>query len=138
MNNQKIKELIDELVQRYGDCPEQIAEGLGIEVVYLPLEDATGAFQTHNGSKYIFVKQALRYSPERHFVIAHELYHAIVHSESDLLYHKIKAFHGKYETQANKFATWLLQHGAEINEGDTIYFLAKRSWIPSQMVECNI
>lgn len=134
MNNQRIKELIDELVQSYGDCPEQIAEGLGIEIVYLPLEDATGAFQTHKGAKYIFVKQSLRYSPERHFVIAHELYHAIMHDDSGILY-SIDKFHCKYESQANRFATALLRYGEEVQEGDTIYMLMKRRYIPVEMVD---
>lgn len=134
MNNQKIKELIDELVQSYGDCPEQIAEGLGIEVVYLPLEEATGAFQTYNGAKYIFVKQSLKYSPERHFVIAHELYHAIMHDDSGILY-AIDKFHCKYESQANKFAMWLLWYGKEVQEGDNIYSLMNRYYIPLDMIE---
>ena len=113
---------------------EHLAEALNIEVCYLPIE-TSGCFIEVNERKFILVSNQYQNSQERYFIIAHELYHAIQHSNSGELYFHAYNYHGKFEREANLFAIYLLCDLDEINEDDTAYNVFKRNYIPQDMLK---
>ncbi|MGX7104925.1 ImmA/IrrE family metallo-endopeptidase [Globicatella sanguinis] len=131
----KVQRVINNLLREHQTRnPEHLAEALNIEVCYLPLE-VNGCFLEVNNRQFIFVADRLKYSQERFFVIAHELFHAIQHANSGELYYKAYNYHGKFEREANLFAIYLLCDLDEINEDETAYQVFKKNYIPQDMMK---
>lgn len=66
-----------------------------------------------NGKELIIVKEDL---PNENFIIAHELGHALLHTEYDTLLHNKHVIPGKVEKEANYFATRLLYKDKPIED----------------------
>lgn len=82
--------------------PLKLAEYLNISIRYAPTDDDfKGLYFTVGNKKLIVLNETLRNSEKRNFILAHELYHAINHSEFAYFYHKDRNAKGKYEREAN-------------------------------------
>lgn len=100
--------------------PKIIANNLNIQVRYLPYKTTKGYFIKINGNKFIIINSTLD-EPIQQIVLAHELGHALLHSNKTnflkyekglLLVQDDDLFNSNciYENQANKFAAELLMH----------------------------
>ncbi|MBZ6527790.1 ImmA/IrrE family metallo-endopeptidase [Aerococcaceae bacterium DSM 111021] len=116
--------------------PYRIAEHLNIAIRYADTSDAfNGVYIPVDGKKLIILNVELRHDPKGAFVLAHELYHAINHAEMAYFYHKGHNAKGKHEREANEFATYLLLVGKSIYEGQTVFEILRRNYIPYEMEE---
>lgn len=89
--------------------PFEIAESCNIEIRYESfLKSPSGQYVVIHNQKIILINHELADSNERYFVMAHELYHALMHSELSGYYIQNSFSRGKLETEANKFAVNLL------------------------------
>lgn len=105
-----MKKLIEELTTTFMTRnPFEIAACLGIEIIYAPLGEVNGFYNTALGEKYIHVNQDLSENGTI-FTIAHELGHALLHHNLNSAHLKQNTFFStnKYEVEANKFAINLL------------------------------
>lgn len=106
----RIQNKIEELYSKYGTHnPIDLADHLKIEIRYVPfLSNPDGQFINVVGKPIVLINQKLKESPKRYFVIAHELYHAVEHSDLAGYYVSNDKFRGKLEREANKFAASLI------------------------------
>lgn len=81
----------------------------------------------------IIINGKYQYSSERYFFMAHELYHAINHSDVIAYYHGGYGVKGKMEREANQFATYLRLIGATIWEGQSSRDVLRVNYIPQEM-----
>lgn len=110
MNNSMIKEIVNTIAKRYGTCdPFRIAETLNVDVVYAPfVREPKGMRFEFHGQPAIALSDEIRDSPQRYFVMAHELCHAIEHEGMAALYTSNGHWRGQLENQSDKFAVTLL------------------------------
>lgn len=106
----RIKNKVDELYYSYGTYnPTELADYLKIEIRYAPfLSNPDGQFINMIDKPIILINEKLKDSPKRFFVVAHELFHAIEHSDLAGYYVANDKFRGKLEREANKFAATLI------------------------------
>ena len=99
------------LVRKHGTRnPERLAEELDIIIIRKEYSPVTKGYFIRNArNKFIVVNIAL---PEREqeIVLAHELGHALLHSAQDIYFIREYTLFptGRYEVEANKFASELL------------------------------
>ncbi len=98
------------LLDRYGELsPERYCEKLGIPVVEADLPDGVEGFFLRRGGRVIVLQSGL--APERRgYVCAHELGHALLHEDLNVVFlEKATLFPaGKWEEEADLFAATLL------------------------------
>lgn len=110
--------------------PRRIASALNIQVKYFPYENTKGFFMKIKGNKFIVINSNLDETTQQ-IVLAHELGHALLHSNKKnflkyekgmLLTQDEDLFNSNciYENQANKFAAELLLHDDLEFEGSEI------------------
>lgn len=86
-----------------------------------------------NGKELIIVKEDL---PNENFIIAHELGHALLHTEYDTLLHNKHVIPGKVEKEADYFATKLLFTNIKLEDWiSTSYELAQYLGIKEDTVK---
>lgn len=127
--SERIIELIEGLYNQYGTLdPFALVEHAGIDLHYVPyLDNPMGQYLKLVGTPTILLSDTLEGSPERFFVLSHELHHALEHEDWAGYYvfnHKSRA---KLENEANGFATNLLFH----------FFIEEHQLVPetSQLLE---
>lgn len=124
-------DLIKKLYARFNTLdPFEIAEKCYIELRYEPfLKSPHGQYVFILNQKIIIINHDLIDSNEKHFVMSHELYHALMHSELSSYYIQNRISRGKLETEANKFAVGLLtnryveDYGVYPVSYDELYYL---------------
>ena len=102
--------LAKELVCEHGTRnPFVIADALGIIVIETPLNGIRGFYQTIHRCQIIYVDNQLS-EPERVWVCAHELGHAMLHKGFNRLFMDSCTYMvtNKYELEADRFAVDLL------------------------------
>ncbi|SEQ58259.1 protein of unknown function [Ignavigranum ruoffiae] len=123
------------IIKRHGTSdPFQIAENLGIKIVFEQL-DKQGIYLPINDQKVIILNENLKNNPMAKFVMAHELYHAIEHTDLMALYHNGYMVKSKKEREANQFATYLCLIGQTIYAGQTKEQICRQCYIPLEMEE---
>lgn len=105
-----MKQLTKELYAHFNTFdPEKLVEYLNISLRYLNfIEHPKAQYIKIRDKKYILVKDTLEYSNERYFIIAHELYHALKHTDLIGYYSISNKTKNKMECEANQFAVKLL------------------------------
>ena len=102
---EKAKELIETHETR---DPFRLCKELGIILLFVPLVRVNGFYQRYNGQDIIYINQDLTYD-EKRLVCAHELGHAILHSDINTIFlETLQQVETKYELEANAFAINLL------------------------------
>lgn len=114
----QLNNLIEKLIQKYQTRnPVEIAQNLGIIVLYENLGTINGFYNTAFRQKFIHINRNL---PEhkRTFTAAHELGHAILHPRSNTPFMKEMTYLSvdKLEIEANKFAVNLLISDEDLEE----------------------
>ncbi|MHC5249822.1 ImmA/IrrE family metallo-endopeptidase [Enterococcus sp. LJL90] len=103
-------ELIAKLKSLCGSYnPFIICAFLNIDIRYVPfLDNPRGQFQEILNRKVIFLSNSLMESPERFYVCAHELGHALLHEGISNYYVLNRTTRSKMESEADRFATNIL------------------------------
>ncbi|MEI7027897.1 ImmA/IrrE family metallo-endopeptidase [Paenibacillus sp. y28] len=131
-----MKEIIHKLVRRFKtNCPFEIAEGLGIHIRYSNLGDTTrGIYFRKLRRRFIVIHEDLSEEWQR-FVCAHELGHDRLHKGISRFFIEEHTFFeiGRYERQANQFATHLLLAGSRLEEDETLERYLQRHGVPAEM-----
>ena len=108
--NKNIRLRIKNLIKKYNTSdPAILCKKLGIIVLYNDLGDLKGYYKHPRGRKIIVINSLLSKFAQV-IVLAHELGHAVLHSNSTAAYlHNNVRFHDSImENEANKFAAELL------------------------------
>lgn len=98
------------LISKYKtNNPIELADALGIKVIYEPLGDINGYFNTAFRQKFIHINSQLTENRQL-FTAAHELGHAILHPKANTPFLREKTLFSinKFEIEANTFAVNLL------------------------------
>lgn len=105
-----MKYLIKEIYTTYNTFnPEILVEFLNIDLRYVDyINNPKGQYIKIRDRKIILIKDTLEFSNERFFIIAHELYHALNHTDLIGYYSISKKTKNKMECEANHFAVKLL------------------------------
>lgn len=107
----RIKALAQALVHRYGTRdPFLLCAELGIELLFVALPDTVqGFYQMIDGFCFIYLNNRLDETTRR-VVCAHELAHALLHSEYNVLELQRDTFFccPRYEREADLFCAFLL------------------------------
>lgn len=93
--------------------------------------------RSYNDDEIVFIRSDLDYRYEK-FILAHELGHAILHTELRQACFNSQLFnHGKYERQANYFAFKLLDYDIDPIQYEqfTTEQIAKKLYIPKDVLE---
>ena len=102
---------INTLVENHHTAnPFVIADNLNISYLYVdfPARLKGRIIVTHDGEPIILLNNSLKNSKEKYLVMAHELKHAMDHSDLIGYYSLCYGGKGKLELEANKFATDLM------------------------------
>lgn len=130
-----IKKLVTKIIKKYKtNNPFELAEALGIGVLYENLGSINGYYTKMLRSKYIHVNYNLNESRQR-YTVAHELGHAILHPNANTPFLRENTLFSvdKLERQANAFAVELLMPDNVISqyEGYTVHNIASLVRIPN-------
>lgn len=134
------KGMVDNLYTQHETLdPFLLAEKLNIEYEYVPfLRNPEGQFLTIDEQPLILLNERLREQNRRYYIMAHELYHAIAHSNLAGYYVLTNQTKGKLENEANLFALYLLYSCYEKEEGTeprSIYDLYYRFGIDLNIID---
>lgn len=107
--NDRMKWLLEDLHEAYNTFdPFYIIEMSNIELQYVPFANKQrGLYYKVFETPTIFINERLQDSSEKYFVAAHELHHALEHSELSAYYLLNSKSQSKMEQEANAFALTL-------------------------------
>lgn len=137
---EKIINIVDDFYKKYKTYnPFILADLLDIEIIYVPfLAKPYGQSIIMEGKPVILIHQKLKYSNERYFVCAHELFHSTEHTELANYYTSTNFSKGKLEMPANIFGAILLikEYEATFKEKpDDFNAMYNEFGVPKQMDE---
>ncbi|MCU7195507.1 ImmA/IrrE family metallo-endopeptidase [Turicibacter sanguinis] len=140
-----MKKTVKKLIAKYDtNNPREIAKAMGIEIIFEPLGEINGYYQTGYRQKLMHINCDL---PKhiQNLVIAHELGHAILHKNTNTPYLRANTFFrvGRLEIEADKFAVELLISDDELREyrecyGYTTQQLAMIYGYPEELIELRL
>jgi Zn-dependent peptidase ImmA (M78 family) len=105
-----IKKIVKKLIKEYGtNNPFELADCLKIRVIYEPLGNIRGFYQSCPKNKIIHLNNDLD-EFEKMIVCSHELGHAVLHAKLNILFIERNTFYvkNKFELEANTFSSELL------------------------------
>lgn len=106
-----IRARVNHLVRKYNTRnPYKLAECLGIRVIEKDYSPITKGYFLIVNSQSVIVLNSNLDDFEKKIVLAHEIGHARLHADKNLMFLRENTLFpkGKYETEANKFAAELL------------------------------
>lgn len=108
---ERINKLLVSLYNAYHTVnPFYIFEELGIEYYYVNyLDNPLGQYLKIMGKPVILLSDRLENTNQRYFIAAHELHHALAHSEFGNYYTQNDKNRNKIEYEANRFAAGVCQ-----------------------------
>lgn len=106
----RIKDTIKSVVTRYGSAdPFIIAEKLNIELHWVPLGPMPLGKTIYDGdAPIVMLNDSIRDTPQRYFVMAHEVGHVILHEGLSGYYTGFYHGYDRLEREANQFAIGLM------------------------------
>lgn len=105
-----IRSFVDSTVRKHHSRnPFEIAKGLNIMIIPVPLIDCRGFYQYFQRNNIIYIDENLSHH-DKMFVCAHELAHMLLHKKANTVFMETKTCFNtnRYEEEANKFAMELL------------------------------
>lgn len=114
----KIRKKVKSLISKYNtNNPFELAEHLGIKVIFEPLGSINGYYNKQLRMKQIHINNELEYHMQT-FTAAHELGHALLHPNANtpFLRNNTGLLVNKYEIEANKFAIELIIQDEDLSE----------------------
>lgn len=128
----KVKQLIK---KHKTNNPFEIAEKLNIIVHLLPMcDEINGFYKFEKRNRFIIINDNLSYEMQ-HFVCAHELGHAILHTRANTPFLRNNTFYpiNRIEVEANRFAVLLLLYNINFRDHETKYEIMREHGIPYEM-----
>ena len=127
-----MREIVNNLIAEYGTSdPFTIAKRLGISIIYRKLGTVNGFLKTFNVENtihsFIFINENLE-DMEQYYTVAHELGHYILHPDTDINFlRKYNASYpkGRYEREADLFASYFIITDEEMLEIDNLPYISK-------------
>lgn len=103
--NERSKKLLIALKNEFKTSnPFHIIEMKGIYLEFVPFNKKTiGLYKYGIDEQMILLNEKIEHSPEKYFYAAHELHHALEHSDQTAYYVLNSNSKGKMEQQANAF-----------------------------------
>ncbi|MGE7113208.1 ImmA/IrrE family metallo-endopeptidase [Lysinibacillus sp. NPDC047702] len=139
-----IKKLVGQLIKKYGTInPFELANLLGIVVVFEPLGSIYGYYSKSHRAKVIHINENLPYNIQ-FLTCAHELGHSILHPEINTAFLKKNTLFStdKIEIEANTFAVEFLLPDELFNEqccsGFTIYDAIEEKGVPIELLSLKV
>lgn len=136
-----IRKKVQQLIRRHGtDDPERLARAMGINVIYIDLGGSVyGTYLKYKRVKTILIDAERTPEHLRHFVLAHELGHAVCTPDANTSWisaYTLALNTDRIEREANTFAVELLLPDDFVreNEGCSIYQLARLRGVPEGLV----
>lgn len=136
-----IKSTAERIAKRCGRNPFDVAEQLGIRIVYEPLGTIRGYYSKNFRQKFIHINCDISEYLQT-FVCAHEVGHAVLHEDLNTPFLRKNTLMSinRYEIEANQFASCLLLSDEMIEEyineyGYTIPQIARCTGLPEALVE---
>ena len=114
----KIRKKVKSLISKYNtNNPFELADHLGIKVIFEPLGSINGYYNKQLRMKQIHINNELEYHMQT-FTAAHELGHALLHPNANtpFLRNNTGLLVNKYEIEANKFAIELIIQDEDLSE----------------------
>ncbi|MDQ5984184.1 MAG: hypothetical protein RUMPE_01223 [Eubacteriales bacterium SKADARSKE-1] len=108
-----IRKIVSRIIMQYGTrSPFQICEKMGINILFVDLPDKVNGFfvnSAENGYRSILISKSIP-DFKKEEVCAHELGHALLHSEINSILHENDPSFGlkKFEAEADFFSNLLL------------------------------
>lgn len=114
--------------------PFELARSLGTVIIFLDLGDTYGFHRCYKRVKTIVINSELTEWLKR-YVCAHELGHAILHSNLNTAFLKKNTFYSiaKIEREANEFAVNLLLYDKGLEDYETKFDILREDGIPYEM-----
>lgn len=114
--------------------PFELGRSLGIVIIFLDLGDTYGFYRCYKRVKTIVINSELTEWLKR-YVCAHELGHAILHSDLNTAFLKKNTFYsiGRIEREANEFAVNLLLYDKSLEDYGTKFDILRENGIPYEM-----
>lgn len=104
----------DSLVQRHGTRdPYELAEKMNVFLDYEPLGSSVNGIYYANNNIKIIVLNSQKPRHIQRFALCHELAHHVLHANTNAL---LLSVQNRQETEADKFAMFLLLSDAELKE----------------------
>lgn len=134
----KMEQLINSFYAKFQTYdPFEISNSINIPVKYAEFLKRPLGRTTHpDGTPVILISTVLKDKPERYFVCAHELFHAVEHKTSASYYKSNVYSKIKMEVESNTFATSLLlkDYILKFNEMPKSFSLIQKEYgIPSNL-----
>lgn len=136
-----VKDIVCGLVETYStSCPFELCQCLGIKIIKSNLGcEIRGFFQrTPQGYEFIHINSEIN-PAEMKYICAHELGHAILHTDLSLGFfiENTLQVKNKYEVQADKFAAELLVNIdlTEVTETINIQQLSSILCVPAKLIK---
>ena len=134
-----VQRTVRDLLKKYRTSdPYLLADYLGVHVLYVDndeLDEGFTAVYVPAERPVIVLNNKFEHSKERYFYMAHELYHAINHTDIVAFYHGGYNVKGKLEREANIFATYLCLVGVIARNGQSSIDVLRENYIPLEMEE---
>lgn len=132
-----IKQRVKKLYKKYNTRnPFTLAKKLNIQVIYWDLpSEIRGFYQYEKRNRFIFINSNLSIE-EQLVVCAHELGHALLHTQINTSYMRANTFLSinKVEREANRFAAELLIPDESFIEYNNFYHIASLHNVPVELV----
>lgn len=137
-----IKEMADSVRYKYKTRdPFQIATHKNIDIMFLPLGEIKGYYSQCYRHKCIHINSELN-QIQRRYTCAHELAHAILHSQSNTPFMQTNTLFcvNKFENEANYFAVDLLISDEDLAEyrSQSTFEIANMFGIDERFVEYRL
>ncbi|QJS97870.1 ImmA/IrrE family metallo-endopeptidase [Dolosigranulum pigrum] len=124
--------------------PFELVEYFNIRLKYVPfLDSPKGQYVKLLDTPYILLSEELKHSSGRYFILSHELFHALEHSDLTGYYTLNERATNELEYEANKFGVLLCMYlYKEMHDYDlvTVEHIQQRYQIPnklSYLIEAN-
>lgn len=118
-----IKNIVNNLVNKYNTRDVyELCDCLGLKIMYEDLGNIKGFYQGCLDSQIIHINFNLD-DKEKKIVAAHELGHAMLHNELNILFLESNTYFvkNKYENEANKFAIEVLLQDTDLDKDELKY-----------------
>ena len=138
----KIRKKVNALIKKYEtNNPFRLCRDLNIIVLHEPLGEYKGYYNKVYRQRFIHINESLN-SREKLITCAHELGHAILHTNESTPHMRSHTFYhvGRYEKQADEFAAHLLitENDIESYKEVDIFRMAGELDLPVELVQIKL
>ncbi|EUJ41947.1 ImmA/IrrE family metallo-endopeptidase [Brochothrix campestris] len=138
--NERILDIVYDIADNISTDPFDVCDFLGVKVEYVPLPGTIKgmrlAIDNSNLTETTILLDANTDTDSLKFICAHELGHCLLHEGISRMFIEKETFNapGKFELEANLFATYFLLYKKDLNSYSDPYELFSSYGIPNEMI----